>query len=93
MSLPLSEIMRDPVAYPNPEEFKPERFLGPNPQQNPHLYAFGFGRRICPGRYFALDAGWAIITHMLATYDILPELDASGKPVVPPMLGTVSAVS
>jgi len=85
--------MRDPVAYPNPEEFNPERFLGPNPQQNPHLYAFGSGRRICPGRHFAVDATWAILIHMLSTYDILPALDANGKPIIPPREGTVSAVS
>ena len=37
-------------------EFKPERFLeteGRDPEMDPHMLAFGFGRRICPGKDFA----------------------------------------
>ena len=33
--------------------FKPERFLGADgraPEMDPHNLAFGFGRRVCPGR-------------------------------------------
>jgi len=28
--------------------FDLERYLGPEPQQEPRKFAFGFGRRICP---------------------------------------------
>ena len=42
-------ISRDPVAYPDPDEFKPERFLvegKPSPNvRDPRKYFFGFGRR------------------------------------------------
>ena len=40
-------MSRDPVAYPDPEEFRPERFLDPH-ARDPMKYAFGFGRRSAP---------------------------------------------
>jgi cytochrome P450 len=42
-------IARDEDIYPDPVEFRPERFLGPSPQVDPHKFVFGFGRRACPG--------------------------------------------
>lgn len=43
-------MLHNPQDYPNPDEFKPERFLGEdglfNPEvPDPSLLAFGFGRR------------------------------------------------
>ncbi|OJA14795.1 hypothetical protein AZE42_09716, partial [Rhizopogon vesiculosus] len=45
-------IARDEEMYPEPLEFKPERFLGSSPQVDPHKFVFGFGRRVCPGEYY-----------------------------------------
>ncbi|EIN11187.1 cytochrome P450 oxidoreductase [Punctularia strigosozonata HHB-11173 SS5] len=42
-------IAHDPDNYDDPMAFKPERFLGPDPQLDPRSYVFGFGRRRCPG--------------------------------------------
>lgn len=42
-------MSRDPEVYKDPLTFNPSRFLGPNPEQNPAEYVFGFGRRsACP---------------------------------------------
>jgi cytochrome P450 len=49
-------ILHDPSTYPDPDVFKPERFLNPDgsSREDPVLAsAFGYGRRICPGRYFS----------------------------------------
>lgn len=39
------QIAHDPVAYPNPFKFDPDRFLGDTPQRDPYDYIFGVGRR------------------------------------------------
>ncbi|KAJ7106243.1 cytochrome P450 [Mycena epipterygia] len=50
-------ILHDEAMYPDPYAFKPEHFLldgKPNPAvKDPDCAAFGFGRRICPGRHMA----------------------------------------
>ena len=51
-------IHMDPKVYPEPEKFKPERFISNNqvvgiPQSERGHFGFGYGRRICPGMYIA----------------------------------------
>jgi len=38
-------MSHDPKVYSDPFAFKPERFLGAIPEQDPRVYGFGFGRR------------------------------------------------
>ena len=61
-------IMHNPTTYPEPSKFKPERFLdavtaAPLPDST-----FRFGRRICPGRFFAGDVLWVAMASMLAAF-------------------------
>ncbi|KAM0352989.1 hypothetical protein ACHAPU_001874 [Fusarium lateritium] len=62
----------DPEVYDDPMAFKPERFLstdGNHPAPEP-TYAFGFGRRICPGRVLAGNALFLNIAQSLAVFHI-----------------------
>ena len=40
---------RDPAIFPNPEEFDPERWNGPNKEDKAKIYAFGAGLHSCVG--------------------------------------------
>jgi len=76
-------VTRNPEVYKNPEEFRPERFLGPNPELDPRAYAFGFGRRICPGKQVAEVSLFITVSNSFATLDIKKKIGADGKPITP----------
>lgn len=63
-------MSRDEAAYYSPFEFRPERFLGPKPEQDPREFTFGSGRRICPGIDMADAMLMAVIPAVLAVFDI-----------------------
>ncbi|OJJ32368.1 hypothetical protein ASPWEDRAFT_117096 [Aspergillus wentii DTO 134E9] len=66
-------FMHDPSTYPDPMAFKPERFLdtdGHIPEPDPHNVAFGFGRRVCPGRILADSTIFLTIAQSLAVFKI-----------------------
>ncbi|EIN05557.1 cytochrome P450 [Punctularia strigosozonata HHB-11173 SS5] len=78
-------IMHDPEVYPEPHSFKPERFLKAgriNPEvRDPTVAAFGFGRRICPGRWFSAQSLFITVASVLAAYDIRAPMDEHGRPI------------
>ncbi|EMD39029.1 hypothetical protein CERSUDRAFT_133760 [Gelatoporia subvermispora B] len=90
-------ILHDPEEYPDPEEFRPERFLKDGKWNSdimdPGVVAFGAGRRICPGRYLAEMTLFITIACVLHTFDIAPPVDAQGKPVTCKPKMTSGAVS
>ncbi|KAI0964999.1 cytochrome protein [Xylaria arbuscula] len=71
----------DPAVYPNPSEFNPSRFLGPDPNPDPSQYVFGYGRRICPGRHLALSSTWVTVARALAVFDIGKGVDERGREI------------
>jgi len=77
-------ILHDPVRYPEPEKFKPERFLDKdgNFRDDPAIaLAFGVGKRICPGRHF-VDATLFILTSsVLSVFDIMKAKDENGNEI------------
>ncbi|KAF9531077.1 cytochrome P450 [Crepidotus variabilis] len=64
------KMLHDPQVYSNPFVFRPERFLGPQPEPDPREIAFGFGRRICPGRVLADVSVFISCAMSLAVFDI-----------------------
>lgn len=52
-------------------------------ERDPVDYAFGFGRRRCPGMRFAMQSIWCSIVGLLASFDISPVTDKEGRPILP----------
>jgi cytochrome P450 len=81
-SIVVRAILHDPSLYPEPDVFKPERFLNPDGslRDDPVLVsAFGFGKRICPGRHFA-DATFFIgVASLLSVFNIERGKDGGDK--------------
>ncbi|KAG1802268.1 cytochrome P450 [Suillus plorans] len=80
-------LTHDEKKYPSPDEFKPERFLhedGSLTSDRMQL-GFGFGRRICMGRYVADASLWIAMTSFLAIFSAHKALDEHGMdiPVIP----------
>ncbi|KZT25794.1 cytochrome P450 [Neolentinus lepideus HHB14362 ss-1] len=64
-------IAYDADARYDPEEFIPERFLDEDvPTPDPASWVFGFGRRVCPGRFLAENSVFVIVANILAAFDI-----------------------
>ncbi|KAN0086124.1 Cytochrome P450 [Tylopilus felleus] len=77
-------ISRDKARYPDGDKFIPERFLnaeGVLTEDDPSDFVFGFGRRICPGRYVADASLWSAIATMLATLDFNLAKDVDGNDI------------
>lgn len=83
----LRAILHDEDNYADPMTFNPDRFIKDGVLDpdvlNPEVVAFGFGRRICPGRFIVHDSVWILIASALATLKIQPKKDANGKPLFP----------
>ncbi|EJD47046.1 cytochrome P450 [Auricularia subglabra TFB-10046 SS5] len=90
-------IAHDPESYPDPVDFKPERYLGANESTtgncDPRNYVFGFGRRECPGRFVADSAVWLMVALTLATFDISTARDDQGREIVPDIEYTTGVIS
>jgi hypothetical protein len=72
-NIEIRAMMHDPTTYNDPMAFKPERFLeteGHVPEMDPHSIAFGFGRRICPGRFLADNTVYLSVAQSLTVFDI-----------------------
>ena len=48
---------------------------------DPLSTAFGYGRRICPGRYMAEAQVWLSVASMLSVFHIGPGVESMGMPI------------
>ncbi|KAM5546126.1 hypothetical protein V8D89_000252 [Ganoderma adspersum] len=79
-------ILHDPEVFPEPEDFKPERFLNSAGTvdvhgREPADVAFGFGRRVCPGRHFADSTLFILFASLLSAFEIAPPMGEDGTPL------------
>ncbi|KAJ7756853.1 cytochrome P450 monooxygenase [Mycena maculata] len=82
----LWKILHDPEIYPNPTQFRPERFLAseyggelPREVLETLEIVFAPGRRICPGRYFVHTQLFISMASLLSVFDLSPVLDVNGN--------------
>ena len=89
-------ILHDPVKFPRPDVFDPAHFI-PSREGGLYVaaddrpskarqvpdpdVAFGFGRRLCPGRSMAMSTVWLVIASVLSSFDICKERDEDGAEV------------
>lgn len=86
-------FLHDPEVYSNPELYDPHRFLPPRNEPDPMTEAFGYGRRICPGRFFADSSLYLNIAQSLAAFNISKAVGEDGKEIdmdVKPKPGVLS---
>ncbi|KAI0064843.1 cytochrome P450 [Artomyces pyxidatus] len=91
-----SPILHDPEIYPDPHSFKPERFLTSNGRlkDDPLLTAaFGFGKRICPGRHLVDSTMFILVASVLATFRVEKAKDTNGHYIPVRVMYTGTLVS
>ncbi|KAJ8042283.1 Cytochrome P450 2F2 [Holothuria leucospilota] len=72
----LHSVMMDPITFPNPQKFDPERFLDEdgNYRKAKELVPFGIGMRTCAGAHFAQ------MEFFLMTCNILQKMTLANPP-------------
>lgn len=86
-------INMDPQRHPEPRRFNPDRYIDDHQSladaaangdvSKRDQFTFGAGRRICPGTHVAERSLFLGISRLLWGFDIEPEVDADGKPILP----------
>ena len=65
-------VHHDPELYPEPHEFRPERFLGDSPPSTYTWLPWGGGRKRCPGLHLAMLEMKTVLRTVLATMTVRP---------------------
>jgi cytochrome P450 len=77
-------ILHDPELYPDPETFKPERFLNEDGtfRDDPTIsLAFGAGKRICPGRHLVNTTLFIVTARVLSVFNVTKARDENGHEI------------
>ncbi|KAG2138876.1 cytochrome P450 [Suillus cothurnatus] len=77
-------LSRDEDMFPDASHFDPNRHLTDDGKLKDHFvnhFAFGHGRRICPGRWFAENSLWTAASAILAVLHIHHAKDLNGDKI------------
>ncbi|CAL1410904.1 unnamed protein product [Linum trigynum] len=94
----IHRVQRDPKVWPEPMEFKPERFLMTWHKdvdvkgQHFELIPFGAGRRSCPGINFGIQMTHLVLARFLQAFDIYKPSDAPVDMTAAPGLTVSKAI-
>jgi len=71
----MAAILMDPIAFPDPDQFKPERFIDQKGCFVPHpnVIPFGIGKRRCLGESLAKTELFIFFTGLIEKFDIRKE--------------------
>ncbi|KAJ5677051.1 cytochrome P450 [Penicillium maclennaniae] len=86
-------IHNDPSRYPEPDVFRPSRYLGKDlsaaeyigindPYERDH-FAYGAGRRVCPGVHVAEKSLFIVISRIVWGFNIGKKIGHDGRPIEP----------
>lgn len=80
-------ILRDETRYADPDTFNPLRFLTASGELDASVpdpvEMYGYGRRLCPGRYYADDLMFLATANILAAFVVEKPRDANGDILEP----------
>ncbi|KAH9831002.1 cytochrome P450 [Rhodofomes roseus] len=79
-------IMHDPALYPDPHKVHPERYLTPNEggekiNPDPRDFAFGYGRRVCPGQMLAEGTFFIAAAAILSVFSVSDAVSLDGAEI------------
>ena len=77
--IPIYTLHRDPVQFPDPEQFKPERFIGEPTFHNYAYLPFGSGPRSCVAKSLGLLEAKLALLHLIYRY----QMDICNETAVP----------
>lgn len=89
-------IFHDPSLYPDPFNVVPERYLGQTTEHinpDPRTFAFGYGRRVCPGQSLAEDTIFSVVAAVLSIFSISKAIGPDGAPIEPEVSYTGGSLS
>jgi len=77
-------VLHNPELYPDPETFKPERFLNADGtfRDDPIIaLAFGAGKRICPARHLVETILFMFASSVLSVFNVTQAKDENGHEI------------